>query len=46
MCLDSGMLIGLLLFLLCVTASPFVVIAAIVHICRKNRTDEPIQILG
>jgi hypothetical protein len=39
------MLVGLLLFVLCVGAAPFVIIAAVVHVCRKNRADGPTRIL-
>ena len=45
MCLDNSMIFGFLLFLAVVTASPFVIIAAIVRVCRKNRTDEIVRLL-
>ncbi|HEU4594292.1 MAG TPA: hypothetical protein VFS10_03910 [Pyrinomonadaceae bacterium] len=46
MCLDTGMLIWMLLFLLCVAASPFVLIAAIVCAVRRHRTDTTLRILN
>lgn len=45
MCFDSSMLFGLLLFFLFVTATPFVALAVIVHVCRKNRAEGPTRIL-
>jgi hypothetical protein len=45
MCADSSMLFGILLFFVTVAASPFVIIAAIVHVCRKNKTDEIVRLL-
>jgi hypothetical protein len=43
MCADLSMLFGILLFF--VAASPSVIIAAIVHVCRKNKTDEIVWLL-
>lgn len=45
MCLDTGSAIWILLFLLCAAASPFVVIAAVVHVVRNHRAETPLRIL-
>jgi hypothetical protein len=39
------MFLGLLLFMLCLAAAPFVAIAAIVYACRRNLTEKPIRLL-
>lgn len=45
MCADPGMLIGFLLFLLVIAVSPFVIIAAVVHVVRSHRADRPTRLL-
>ena len=45
MCLDTGSAIWILLFLLFAAASPFVVIAAVVHVVRNHRTDRLTRLL-
>lgn len=45
MCADSSMLLGILLFFVTVAVSPFVIIAAIVHVVRNHRTEPTLRIL-
>jgi hypothetical protein len=45
MCLDSGMLTGLLIFFLLIATAPFVIVAAVVHVVSNNRAEKLTRLL-